>query len=60
MDREVRNIIERLYARAIDTARTYRAAIEALGAALLERETLDGHEALAIMTEHGLRGPSAA
>ncbi|HLS48020.1 MAG TPA: AAA family ATPase [Gemmatimonadales bacterium] len=60
MDREVRNIIERLYARAVETARTYRTAIEALGAALLERETLDGHEALAIMTEHGLRGPSAA
>jgi cell division protease FtsH len=47
MDREVRGIIERLYARAVEIVRTHRAAIEALGNALLERETLDGETSAA-------------
>ena len=54
MDREVRSIIERLYARAIDVVRLHRAAIEALGNALLERETLDGPEALGLLIANGL------
>ena len=54
MDREVRNIIERLYARAVDVVRAHRAAVEALGNALLERETLDGPEALGLMIANGL------
>ncbi|HEX6089000.1 MAG TPA: AAA family ATPase [Gemmatimonadales bacterium] len=54
MDREVRSIIERLYARAVDVVRAHRAAVEALGNALLERETLDGAEALGLLTANGL------
>jgi cell division protease FtsH len=54
MDREVRSIIERLYARAVDVVRSHRAAVEALGNALLERETLDGREALGLMIANGL------
>ncbi|HEU4829842.1 MAG TPA: AAA family ATPase [Gemmatimonadales bacterium] len=54
MDREVRNIIERLYARAVDVVRSHRTAVEALGHALLERETLDGREALDLLIANGL------
>ena len=54
MDREVRSIIERLYARAVGVIRSHRAAVEALGNALLERETLDGREALGLMIANGL------
>ncbi len=54
MDREVRGIIQRLYVRAVDVVRTHRAAVEALGNALLERETLDGREALGLMIANGL------
>ncbi|HEX6644453.1 MAG TPA: AAA family ATPase, partial [Gemmatimonadales bacterium] len=59
MDREVRGIIERLYARAVEIVRTHRTALEALGNALLERETLDGPDALAIMVAHGLETSAA-
>jgi cell division protease FtsH len=54
MDREVRSIIERLYARAVQVVRSHRAAVEALGNALLERETLDGTEALGLLAANGL------
>jgi cell division protease FtsH len=54
MDREVRSVIERLYARAVEVVRSHRAAVEALGNALLERETLDGAEALGLLTANGL------
>jgi len=57
MDREVRTIIERLYARAVALVTRHRASVEALGEALLERETIDGPDALELMVRHGLPRP---
>jgi cell division protease FtsH len=54
MDREVAEILERLYDVARETLRINRAALEALAGALMERETLDGVEAIRLMEEHGL------
>ena len=54
MDREVRALLDRLYSQALDTVRLHQAALEALGEALLERETLDAPEALAIFEAHGV------
>ena len=54
MDREVRALLDRLYAQALETVRLHRSALEALGEALLERETLDASEALAIFEAHGV------
>jgi cell division protease FtsH len=54
MDREVRSIIERLYGRAVELVSAHRRAVEALGRALLEHETIDGRDALGILVEHGL------
>ena len=50
MDREVRALIDRLYRVALDTVRKDQAGLVALGEALLEHETLDGREALALLT----------
>ncbi len=60
MDREVRTIIDGLYVRAVETMVTHRAALEALGEALLEQETIDGPDAVRIMERHGLTGPAGA
>ena len=57
MDREVRVLIERLYAKALELVRTNRAAVEALGSALLEQDTIDGPDAVRIMVQHGLSLP---
>ena len=54
MDREVRALLDRLYSQALDTVRLHQSALEALGEALLERETLDAPEALAIFEAHGV------
>ena len=54
MDREVRGLLDRLYAQAVETVRLHQSALEALGEALLERETLDAPEALAIFEAHGV------
>lgn len=54
MDDEVRALLERLYARALEIVRTHRAALDALADALLERETLDGDEVLRILARHGV------
>jgi cell division protease FtsH len=56
MDREVRELIERMYARVREVIVANRAPLEALGAALLEHETLDGAVALRILEEAGLQG----
>ena len=53
MDREVRELLDRLYAEALALVRRHQDAVQALGAALLEQETLDGREALAILARHG-------
>jgi cell division protease FtsH len=54
MDREVALTLERLYEVARETLRANRPALEALATALIERETLDGHEAIQLMEDHGL------
>ena len=60
MDEEVRALLDRRSARARAIIDTHRPALDALAHALLEHETLDGEEALRILTEHGVRAPRAA
>jgi cell division protease FtsH len=54
MDEEVKALLERMYQKALEVLRTNRAALDALAEALLERETLDGLEALALLDAHGV------
>jgi cell division protease FtsH len=54
MDQEVRLLLDRLYAVARETLRINRQALDALAQALLERETLDGDEAVRLMEANGL------
>jgi hypothetical protein len=54
MDRDVRTIVEALYTRVREAVESHRAALEALAEALLERETLEGGEALTILNAHGV------
>mgnify|MGYP001271526170 CR=1 FL=1 len=60
MDDEVRALLDRLYARAREIVDTHRAALDALAEALLEQETLDGDEAIRILSAHGVRVHGAA
>ncbi|MDP9348539.1 MAG: AAA family ATPase [Gemmatimonadota bacterium] len=55
MDREVGEILDALYREALEVLRANRVALDALAQALLERETLDGAEALRLLEEHGLQ-----
>jgi len=59
MDREVRAILESLYRNTVELLRTNREPLAALAVALLERETIDGVEAVEIMEEAGLTRPAA-
>ncbi|MBV9109140.1 MAG: AAA family ATPase, partial [Gemmatimonadetes bacterium] len=59
MDREVRAILERLYQQTVDLLACNREPLAALAVALLERETIDGVEAVEIMEEAGLSRPAA-
>jgi cell division protease FtsH len=54
MDRDVRTIVEALYARVKDAIERNRGALEALAEALLERETLEGSDAFALLQSHGV------
>ena len=54
MDAEVRAILERLYAQTVALLAANREPLAALAVALLERETIDGPEAVEIMEEAGL------
>lgn len=54
MDAEVRSLLDRLYARTRDILHGHRRALDALARALLERETLEGPDALRILAEHGV------
>ncbi len=54
MDREVKSLLEARYRDALEVLRANRPALEALAHALLERETLDGPEAVRVMEEAGL------
>ena len=54
MDRDVRLIVELLYTRVREAIEQHRTALEALAEALLDRETLEGGEALAILQACGV------
>jgi ATP-dependent metalloprotease len=54
MDRDVRLIVESLYARVREAIDSHRAALEALAEALLDRETLEGAEAIALLHTYGV------
>lgn len=54
MDAEVRSLLDRLYARTRDIMVTHRSALDALANALLEQETIEGDEAVAILAAHGV------
>ena len=60
MDQDVRAILETSYARVLECVRLNRPALEALADALIARETLNGAEAIAIMTAAGLGSLRAA
>jgi cell division protease FtsH len=49
IDEEVRNIVDRCYQRATDIINTHRKQLDDIVKALLERETLDREEFLAVM-----------
>jgi cell division protease FtsH len=57
MDREVQALLERAYGRTRDVIAANREALAAVAVALLERETLEGDECVAIMEEAGLERP---
>ncbi|HEX9939207.1 MAG TPA: AAA family ATPase [Longimicrobium sp.] len=59
MDREVRTMLEQLYRNTLELLRLNREPLAALAVALLERETIDGVEAVEIMEEAGLTRPAA-
>ena len=58
MDREVQAILERLYTRTREVIVHNREALAALAVALLERETVEGEEAVEIMDDAGMTRPS--
>jgi cell division protease FtsH len=55
MDAQIQALLDRLYGRARDIIAGNRSALDALAAALLEHETLDGDDALRILEAHGVR-----
>src|SRR5512146_1712324 len=57
MDAEVQALLGRLYERARGILTDNRPALEALALALLERETIDGADALDILQSHGVELP---
>ena len=54
MDRDVKEIVEALYARVKGLLELHRPAMEALARALLEQETLTGEEAIAVFEANGV------
>jgi cell division protease FtsH len=54
MDEEVRVMLTRLESATRDVLVRYRGALDALAAALLEHETLDGVDALTVLSRHGV------
>jgi cell division protease FtsH len=60
LDAQVARLLERLYARTHEIIAAHRDALDALANALLERETLDGPEAVALLEQHGVPAPAPA
>ena len=54
MDAQVNVLLQRLYVRTRDIVQKHQPALEALAQALLERETIDGPEAVEILRSHGV------
>ncbi len=54
MDRDVRALVEELYSRVRQAIAEHRSALEALAKCLLERETLEGAEVMALFNSHGV------
>jgi cell division protease FtsH len=54
MDAQVNVILQRLYADTREIMTKHRAALEALAAALLEQETIDGPDAIEILKQNGV------
>jgi cell division protease FtsH len=54
MDADVQALLANMYERTREILTTHRASLDALAHALLERETLDGAEAMALLEEHGV------
>ncbi|HEU5041881.1 MAG TPA: AAA family ATPase [Gemmatimonadales bacterium] len=54
MDRDVRTIVEEMYARVHEGLSQNRAALDALAEALLERETIEGADVLVLFHAHGV------
>jgi cell division protease FtsH len=59
MDRDVKEIVETLYARVRLLLEEHRAGLDALARALLERETIEGDEAVRILEAHGVERAGA-
>ena len=55
MDAEVQALLTRMYERTREILTRHREALDALAQALLERETLDGAEAMALLERNGVR-----
>lgn len=55
MDGEIGDLLDLMYEKATRILTTHRSALDALAQALLERETLDGAEALRILREHDVQ-----
>ncbi|MGH7449467.1 MAG: AAA family ATPase, partial [Longimicrobiales bacterium] len=60
MDGEVQALLARLYERTREVLVRHRPALDALAQALLDRETLDGAEAMALLEQHGVAIRSTA
>jgi cell division protease FtsH len=60
MDGEVQALLARLYERTREVLMQHRPALDALAAALLERETIDGADAMALLAQHGVVSRRAA
>ena len=54
MDAQVSVLLQRLYGDTRTILAQHKPALEALAAALLERETIDGEDAVRILREHGV------
>jgi cell division protease FtsH len=57
MDQDVSDLLDRLQERTRSILAGHRVALDALAAALLEEETLDGERALAVLALHGVPCP---
>jgi cell division protease FtsH len=60
MDDEVQDLLARLYERTRTILTEHRGALEALAHALLEKETVDGADALDVLRRHGVPLPQGS